>query len=543
MRGAAHVHSPVFRTTEYDSLEARFDYSGQRLNGELILLDANRRLAVARGEVRTDLALRGVERRLLEDPFDIEIRADSLPLELVLLPVRSLEEIDGWLEAAMTVSGAPGSLQYGGNARVVGGTAWVPDLGVRYRAVEGSARFRGSEARIDAFQMASRLGGTATLSGTIDFASITDPIFDLDLLAERMHAIDRRDMTVAVEGRGHLGGRYRAPILEGRFRIRDGDIRQDEFLRERQVIDLGDPSIYSLIDTTGLAGPGQLGRFRNPFMRNLQVDAVIDLGPNLWLRSDVLGVEMVGEGLTVDMDRALESLVMVGTVELPRGTYRFDRLPPYSQQLRITQGTIQFVGNPDLNPNIAITAEYRTRTRDGPVVVSTHIGGTLRATELTLSSNPPMSDSNQLCFLAIGAPCYGSADQRFGERLVQESVLGTLSSGLSSALVGSSGLSYFNLRSVGGTREGAPGAEGQSLFDNTELELGWYAGEELFFAVTQPLGGGVPSATMEWRFTENWTLEARAQNRFDQQQYGLFRGTNIANDQTFGLFLFRQWTF
>ncbi len=544
MSGAVHVHAPVLRATQYDSLEARLDYSGQRLSGELALLDANRRLAVVRGGVRADLAFRAVERRLLDDPFDIEITADSLPLELVLLPVESLEEIDGWVEVGIRMTGAPGSLEYQGDARVVDGTAWVPDLGVTYRSAEGSARFRGSEARVDAFRVTSRLGGSATLSGTIDFASVTDPIFDLDLTAERLHAVDRRDMTVAIEGTGRLGGSYRAPLLEGRFRVRDGDIRQDEFLRERQVIDLGDPSIFSLIDTTGLGGAGQLGRFRNPFMRNLRIAAVIDLGPNLWLRSDVLGVEMVGEGLTVEMDRAAESFVMVGTVELPRGTYRFDRLPPYSQQLRITEGTIQFVGNPDLNPNVTITAEYRTRTRDGPVVVTTHIGGTLRATELTLSSNPPMSDSNQLCFLAVGAPCYGAADQRFGERLVQESVLGTLSSGLSSALVGSSGLSYFNLRSVAGTREGTPGVEAsQSLFDTTELEVGWYAGEEIFFAVTQPLGGGVPSAALEWRFTENWTLEARAQSRFDQQQYGLFRGTNITNDQTFGLFLFREWTF
>ena len=117
MRGAVHVHAPVLRTTEYDSLEARFDYSGRRLQGELTLLDANRRLAVARGEVRADLAFHGVERRLLDDPFDFEIAADSLPLELVLLRLESLEEVDGWVEASVTVVGAPGSLQYGGGAR------------------------------------------------------------------------------------------------------------------------------------------------------------------------------------------------------------------------------------------------------------------------------------------------------------------------------------------------------------------------------------------------------------------------------------------
>ncbi len=65
----------------------------------------------------------------------------------------------------------------------------------------------------------------------------------------------------------------------------------------------------------------------------------------------------------------------------------------------------------------------------------------------------------------------------------------------------------------------------------------------MFFSVSQPLGGGIPRATVEWRFMENWTLEARAESRFDQARYGLFRGTNIQNDQTFGLFLFREWSF
>jgi autotransporter translocation and assembly factor TamB len=544
MQADVHVHSPVFRTTQYDSLEARLTYAERVVRGDITLRDGVLPLAIARGEVRADLALRRVDRRLLDDPLDLEIRADSLPLELVLLPLESFEEVDGWVDGTITVEGEPGSLRYGGSAQVEGGSAWLPDLGVRYQSVGGGARFRGSEATIEAFRLASELGGTATVSGTVDFGSVSDPAFDLDLVLNRLHAVDRRDMTAALEGSGHLGGRYRSPVLEGRFRVRDGDIRQDEFLRERQVIDLGDPDIFSLIDTTGVAGRGQLSRFRNPFMRNLQMEVLLDLGPNLWLRSEVLGVEMVGEGLTVQIDRAAESVVMLGTVELTRGTYRFERLRPYSQQLRITGGRIQFVGNPDLNPNVDITAEYRTRTRLGPVLVRTHIGGTLRETELTLSSNPPMSDSDQVCFLAVGAPCTGSADRRLGERLLEESVLGTLSSGLSSALVGSTGLSYVNLRSVSGSPIGTPGAQGsQNLFDRTEVEFGWYAGEELFFAVAQPLGGGVPSAAMEWRFAENWTLEARAESRFDQQQFGLFRGTNIANDQTFALFLFREWSF
>jgi hypothetical protein len=83
----------------------------------------------------------------------------------------------------------------------------------------------------------------------------------------------------------------------------------------------------------------------------------------------------------------------------------------------------------------------------------------------------------------------------------------------------------------------------RSLFERTEIEVGWYAGEELFFSVAQPLGGGVPRIVVEWRFSENWILEARAQSRFDSQQFGLYRGTNLDTEQTYGIFLFREWAF
>ncbi len=73
--------------------------------------------------------------------------------------------------------------------------------------------------------------------------------------------------------------------------------------------------------------------------------------------------------------------------------------------------------------------------------------------------------------------------------------------------------------------------------------MGWYAGEDVFFSVAQPLGGGVPRVVVEWRFSENWTLEARAENRFDRQQFGFTSAASFENEQTYGLFIFREWSF
>lgn len=544
MRGTLRILDPAVGDHRYGSLDARFEYSDRRLDGSVDLTRDGRRLARVEGNVRADFALLPVERRLLEEPLDLRVQADSLPLQLLELRVRGLEDIEGIAIGSVTMSGEPGELRYGGDLRITGGEAWVPDLGIRMVRVEGRAVFRDREARLDSIVLSSALGGSVRITGQLDLSTLSDPAFDLDIEARRLHAIARRDIDLAIGGTGNLAGRYSAPRLTGRFRLSDGDIRQDEFLRERQVLDLSDPQFYSLLDSAAVRERGLLDRFRNRFMDNLQIDVDLDLGPNLWLRSPILNVEMLAEGLDVTMDRARDELLIVGGVELARGTYQFDRIPPYVQSLRITSGTIQFVGTPEFNPNLAITAEYRNRTVDGPVVVEARIGGTLLNTDLTLTSNPPMSQTDQLCFLAVGAPCVGAADRQLGQRLFQEFLLGTLSSGLSSALVGSTGLSYFNLRSIGGTQTTGTTVQGsQSLFDFTAVEFGWYASQDLFFTFQQPLGGGPPRATLEWRFRPSWTLEAKASSRFDDRLYGLFRNTNFVNERTFGLFLFREWSF
>lgn len=541
-QGTARILDPAIREHRYSALEAVFAYDERRLEGSVDLTLDGFRLAHAEGSLQADLALRDVERRLLEEPVDIQVSADSLPLQILELRVRGLQEIDGFARGSVTLAGEPGELEYGGELSLVDAAASVPDLGIRLVGVGGHATFRGSEARIDSLRVASAEGGTARASGVLDVGTLSNPELDIDLSATRFQAVSRRDMALAVQGTGHLGGRYRSPRLEGDFGLREGDISQDEFLRQQRVIDLSDPSFYSLLDTAAVGQRRLLESFQNPFMDNLVIDATVDLGPNLWLRSPQLDVELVANDLDVFVDRAADRQTVRGIVELPRGTYRFDRIRPYVQSLRITSGTLQFAGGEELNPDLSINAEYRSRTSEGPVVIEVHIGGTLQSTQLALSSNPPMSETDQLCFLAVGAPCFAAADNQLGQRLLQETVLGTLSTGLSSALVGSTGLSYFSLRSVGAPRSSRV-AGSQNLFDQTAVEFGWYATDEVFFTFSQPLGGGTPRATLEWRFSPVWTLEARTASRLDERQFGLFRGTNLANDRTFGLFLFREWSY
>ncbi|MFQ5678518.1 MAG: translocation/assembly module TamB domain-containing protein [Gemmatimonadota bacterium] len=546
MQGDLRVEQPGLGQITYPLLVGSARYADRKVTGELRLGEAGELLR-ARGELRADLALVDVERRLPEDAFDFRVRADSMPLKIVELLSSGLRRVEGGLRGEVRVNGKPGEPRLSGTAWLEGGEAWLPELGIRLRRVTGRATFQGSEARLDSVTLYSSEGGRAEVRGTVGLAHLRDPSLNLGISARQLQAIARRRMSFQASGEAKLTGTYRAPRLTGAVRLLNGEVREEEFLRTQTIVDLTDPDVYALIDTTVVSERRLLERVQNPFMRNLKLEMELAIGPDLWLRSDVLNVELEGEGLDLRMDRAAESIVGFGTVRLIRGRYVFDRFPPYRQSLQLAEGTLEFVGEPGLNPSLQIAAEYRTRTDQGPVTVRVLIGGTMRQTELTLESEPPLAESDQLCFLALGSPCVTATDVRQAERFVREGVLGTIGSGLSSALVGDVGLDYLTLRS---TRPVGREIESQGFFSRgvlagfagTELEVGKYLGHDLFVTVAQPLGSRYPGWSIEWRFTPHWTLEARAENRF-ARRFGLTTGSSLEFDQTFGLFIFREWSF
>ncbi|MXW65429.1 MAG: hypothetical protein F4Z72_00270 [Gemmatimonadales bacterium] len=533
------VLDPSLQHQGYDALNARVRYAARELAGEIDLVDGGDLLGRLGGSVATDLAILPVERRLLDDPFDLDLTGDRLPLALVELVLPTFEEVTGIAESDFSIRGAPAALRYDGALRLVNGRGWVPDLGVWLTDVGAGITFRGSSlAFVDSAHVGSDLGGSLRTRGTVDIARITNPVFALDFDADEFHGIVRNDMEFAVSGRARLDSAYARPWVTADVVLSDGYLEQDEFLRGLEVFNPGDVGVFDFLDASA---EGVLAQFRNPFLDNLVLDANVDLGSGLSLLSASLNAEVTGEGIAVYMDRRLDVLDISGSAEMPRGTYFFDRVPPYVRPLRITAGSMQFVGDAGFNPIIDITAEYRDRTIDGPVFVEARVTGTATEPELLLTSNPTMSDTDQYCLLAVGTPCYRSADPQLAQRVGQQLVFGPLSSGLTSVLE-ATGITYFNLTSIAAGRGGG-GVANRSLFERTALEVGLYATNALFLSYWQPLGGGPPRAALDWAFLPGWSVEAGTASRFDERLFGLSVGTNVANDRTYSLFLFREWEF
>jgi len=543
------VSEPGYRGFVYQRLEGDSDYADGRMTMGVSLHENGTLLGRLDGSILTDLALRKREHRLSPNPLRLVVEADSLPMEPLELAFESVRDLEGYAAGRIEFSGEPDALRLDGAATLSDAAATVPYLGIRFEDVTASLSFDGTRAVVEAGRLRSSAGGSATLLGAIDTQEPTNLGFDLTIVMNRFKAMDRRMAEFLLDGQGHLGGSYRSPELTGTFRISEGQVRAERFMRMRQAVDLTDPMVTALIDTTLVLEQRLFERAQNPFMQNLRMDAEIGIGPNFWMRSQALEVELAGT-LDVQMDRARGDLIAFGTLNLARGKYRYvsgsgtDLSSLYSRQLQIAGGSITFTGAPGMDPNLDIQAEYQTRSDLGPVTITVDIGGTATAPTLQTSSDPPLPGADEICFLLFSTACLGAGTEggEFAASLVRESLLGTVSNQFSQVLVSGVGLvDYFDIRSTGQAGPIESGSTTNLLY-GTELEIGRYLTPVLFVSATQPLGGQLPGFGLEWSFSTHWRLEFVTEDRFKRYaSYGY--SFSSYSRRTYGLMLFRDWNF
>ena len=267
----------------------------------------------------------------------------------------------------------------------------------------------------------------------------------------------------------------------------------------------------------------------------------------------------------------LASLSMLSALQAVRGTYELRVLQNADYRLLrdlpgrrfdIRDGTIEFVGTPGIDPNLAIAATYRVRRPEGePIDVVAEVAGTLQAprVRLTSESDLPISESELVSYIVFGrslaelsqaeADVVQGASSTAGEALFASAVLlPTVTGVLSSTFQSWFGLDYFAVSATAPSdwRFASPETYGRFLQD-AQVEFGTYALRDVFLvgAVRLPRAGADQSVLnqfgirAEWRFSPTWTSEFFVEDRFARTpSFGL---QEIEDRRVLGLSLVREW--
>jgi len=445
--------------------------------------------------------------------------------------------------------------------------ATVTASGMRLVGVNGSIRMLNDTVRIDS--IAGRAGaGTVRLGGGLAVGDWREPTFDLHVTANDASVLDNDRGELHADMALALTGPFRNSYLAGKVTIVHGVIYVPES-RRVENIGAGDPALFAVIDTSVLAEK-ELLPAESPLLDNLRVDVDVQVNRNTWVRTRDANVEIFSDGLVhvrrerVGAERA--ALALTGVVASERGEYRL-----FSKRFQVRRGSAVFIGSPEINPTLQLTAEYEVRPPGREAVnIRIIVGGTVRRPRVSLESDaqPPMSQSDILSYLAFsketaslldfegsplssksGNPNLAGVTKTAGRRLASVA-LGLAVDEVEGEAGRDLGVDVINI-----TPEDVPtdfGMNGvQDFLLGTRLEVGKYVNPRTFVALygsLSTLAGATakapPGVRLEHRVRGGWRIETSLEPQLRLRNPTLeVDDTNVSPISVFGLFFIREWRF
>ncbi|NIR45177.1 MAG: translocation/assembly module TamB [Gemmatimonadetes bacterium] len=555
VRGEFEIVDGSLLGIDFSSLRGDLEYQAGVANIDLDMRTAEARLFRLQGTYPIALKLPRFAVEIPDRPIDLTLQGDSVPLNLAsLIFGDQVADLRGYASASVAIGGRPGDLELTGPGRLVDGGFRVLYTGVAYRDLNGELEFSGQNVRLSGVLFEgvpirrNATGGRGRLNGTIRLSDLGNPGFDLTLRGRELPLYDQLDARFVVSGTARLTGEYEAPVVRGDLAVVSGALYIDEIGRQAEIIDpYIDPLAggFVLIDSIGLTEVRPAGG--NPFIDNLTMDSMtVEVQRDTWLRSAEANVEIAGT-LQISRRPGQEGWRMDGTLQALRGDYRL-----FNKRFEVSEGTIEFVGQTEMNPNIRIVALYTLRTAKKPIEIRLIIGGTLEQMTLSLESDaqPPIPESDLLSYLLFGRPAYEitrSTDERSLLSDVTADVpQAFLGYALGSLLVGETGLAYIDVSRVNYVNEtGGEYQEGVGpALGTTQVEVGWYLAPTVFVSVAQHLAGAIrPTVRLEWKLDDRFTVRGITQPRFGEASKLIFEELGANLEQSIGLFLFYGWSY
>jgi len=556
VNGTLSLVDATYKGTAVPNVSGTFDYADQQLAVNATAVDSTgRKLATINGTVPINLALSGVTgSRLLDLPINVSLVSDSLPIDLIPKLTDAVTNVKGRAIGNVRVGGTLKRPVLNGEVTLVDGQFTLAATGATFRDVNGHVRMTGDSVFVDSVTAMS--GGPLRLSGTLGIGNWREPAFNLFLTAKEAVVLDDKRGKIYASAGLRISGPFDSAYVSGQVTVTHGVFYIPES-SGKQLVAAGDPALFAVIDTS-IASQRDIFPAQSPLLANLKVDVDLVVQRNTWVRSRDANVEIFTDG-PLRVSVLGDALTLVGAVDADNGEYTF-----MSKRFQIKRGSALFIGSPDLNPTLQITAEYVVKQPTGATNIQVLIGGTLKNPLLSLTSDaqPPLSQSDLLSYLAFGSSS-GTLLQFNQTSLTQGgNLINVASARLAGVALGealnqvegdaarSLGVDVFNI-----TPGDVPVLAGQSgltqFVTGTEVEAGKYLNPSTYATVIVTPGafvlngGGLkvpPGVSLTHRTSKGYRYEVSYGPRYVLNPPTL-SGQTVSGIGQLGAFVIREWRF
>lgn len=387
--------------------------------------------------------------------------------------VPDVNDLSGALVGGYALSGTVGSPRFVGRAELQNARADVPRFGLELRDARLSAVGNGTGAlTLDGSVRSGR--GTLTISGQAGVPSPETPI-RLAVKGSRFLASDTEEIRALVSPDLTFTAEGQKAELTGEIVIPEAEI-EIEKRGEKGPVKASDDVVFVNAGQEVVAEKGGMDlTARVRFVLGKDVDVA------------VMGLQAEPTGSVLVIQRPGQVTRATGEVEVSGGTFK-----AYGQDLTIERGRLVFAG-PVSNPAVDLRA---FRKADDGTVAGIEARGTLQKPEVTLWSNPTMTQTEQLSYLLMGRPL-NRVEPQEGDRLANAATALGIRGGnmLAKQLAARWGLEEARIETKGSLEEAS-------------LVVAKYLSPKLYVSFGMGLFEPVNTFRIRYLLSDKWSLQA-----------------------------------
>jgi autotransporter translocation and assembly factor TamB len=533
--GHVQITGGSFQSYKYDSLTADVGYKPAGITLDATLQQSPTEAITAKGTIPMTLFQPSGAGHVPPSPGDevnLHITSTALNLGVIQGFTTAVTNVTGVLRADVRLTGSGKDPHVEGIVDITGGGFGVPATGVSYTGLDTTIALSPERITIPNLRIVDEEGKAMTITGSLATHARQVGAVDVKITSNDFELIDNELGDVGVETNLQITGQLRRPKIAGDVKLQSARLEVDKILAlfydpysmtalpavpsaERSVEQSGSAEAATnkalASAETSAAAPGAEKNAETEIpppsgvFGPLELDVHLRIPENLVLRGTslrpggptgtALGDINITVGGNVDITKPPDGqLTLLGSVDTVRGTYTFQ-----GRRFDLQRGgTVRFIGEPELNPLLDVTA-----TREIPntgVTAKVHITGTVKAPELQLSSEPPLEESDILALIIFNRPIN---ELGTGERASLAATAGGIATGFLAQPLGESigralDLDLFEITT---TTEGGDLGAG--------LTVGQQIGDRVFFKLRQTFGERTTSEFMvEYQLTDFLRLQA-----------------------------------
>jgi len=398
IQGTFRLEQGTIEGVALGRVEGSIDYAGGAARTELTAAFDS---AGGRLEVRGTLPLRVVLGDSLEfglaegAVLDATVTAERASLRPFGLLVPRVRNLAGMIDGTVALQGTVADPRLSGDLNLSDGRLDIPELNQGFDSVAGTVSFGGRTAEIRDLRV--HRGGWARMNGTVTFEELDRPVVQVAAELDGFQPIGVDEHPDAgFTGSVTVSGELNSLVVTGRVVIRDG------YLAMPQLGTSFVPEYLDAIDPAPVLGREFGVRRGGSWATNARIEGLrATFGEGAWVEAFDATLQLVGD---ITIDKTGDELRLTGTLTGERGTYTL-AAGPIVRRFEIIRSQVRFLGSPEPNPAIDITARRIVLDPDGRrVEVEVRITGSAQVPRLALASAdaPNIPESELLSFLLFG---------------------------------------------------------------------------------------------------------------------------------------------